>query len=178
MNEFPIRKPNRLKDFDYSQYGYYFITVCTHERKNIFGKIVNDGVGVIHESPAVIKSIAGNIADEMLSEIPIRYPNVKIDQYIIMPNHIHMIVVIEDDRVNSDRVIRESPLRRSLISKIIGYLKMNTTKRIRNQNIKIYDVWQRSYYDHIIRNRNEYEKIYNYIYENPENWKKDKYYIT
>ena len=91
-----------------------------------------------------------------------------------MPNHIHLVIMITDS--DELRAIRESPLRgRSVISKIIGYIKMNASKEIHNRYGNEI-VWQRGFHDHIIRNRNDYEKISKYIYENPIIWQYDCFY--
>ncbi len=172
MIESRVRKNTRLKGYDYSQPGSYFITVCTYAREEIFGHVV---VGAIHESPLVHLSSEGRIVASVISGIPDRYPAVRLDHFVIMPNHLHMIISIHDERA-----IRESPLqpgKRSVISQITGYLKMNTTKRIREQNTNVYCVWQRSFHDHIIRNETEYQHIWQYITENPARWRDDRYYV-
>ena len=108
----------------------------------------------------------------MINNLSKRFKNINIDKYIIMPNHIHMIVVI-----SGEWAIRESPLpKRSLLSQIVGYFKMNTAKQIHAEN-KNLDVWQRGYYDNIIRNEKAYQVIYEYIDTNPLKWKEDKYFI-
>ncbi len=168
-NKLIKRKQLRLRNFDYSTPGAYFITICTHNRKNTLSNIV----GEIHESPETKLTGYGKIVDKIINDIPNRF-GVGIDGYVIMPNHIHLIIVI----TNSDeaRAIRESPLRgRSLISKIIGYIKMNASKEIRRQ-YATEPVWQRGFHDHIIRNREDYDMIAKYIYENPMRWKFDKLY--
>ena len=168
--ELPQRKNIRLKGYDYSQNGYYFVTICTQNRSHLFGKVV----GAIHESPEIspmklntngmiVKSVIGNLSNG--------FSDIHIAHYVIMPNHLHMIVVIF-----GDRAIRESPLpKRSSLSKLIGYLKMNTMKQIHALN-KNKNVWQRGYYDHIIRNEAEYQKIWEYIDTNPLKWEFDMYY--
>ena len=88
-----------------------------------------------------------------------------------MPNHVHMIIILDDDRA-----IRESPLRRSVLSQMIGYLKSNVTKSIREINPQA-NVWQRSFHDHIIRNEEDYLRIWEYINENPAKWVEDKYFV-
>jgi len=97
-----------------------------------------------------------------------------VEHYVIMPNHIHLIVAIRD---TSDlRAIRESPLRgRSVISKTVGYIKMAVSKEIHNQFGDM-PVWQRSFHDHVIRDRRDYEKIAQYIHENPIKWQYDCFY--
>ena len=97
-----------------------------------------------------------------------------IDSYVIMPNHIHLIIIITD--YEKMRAIRESPLRgRSIISKTVGYIKMNVSKEIHCQYGDVI-LWQRGFYDHVIRDRRDYEKIVRYIYENPLRWKYDCFY--
>ena len=158
--ELPKRKLLRLKNFDYSTPGAYFITLCTHNRKCILSRVV----GAIHESPELKLTDYGRIINEIIQNIPQRYKS-SINSYVVMPNHIHLIIMINDRE--ELRAIRESPLRgRSVISKLIGYIKMNSSKEIHN----LYGdtvVWQRGFHDHIIRDRQDYEKIAKYIYENP-----------
>ena len=130
-------------------------------------------VGAIHESPEIELTDYGKIIDETIRNIPERY-KATVDRYVIMPNHIHLIIIITDDE--ELRAIRESPLRgRSVISKVIGYVKMNASKEIHGK----YDdavIWQRGFHDHIIRDRRDYEKIAKYIYENPIRWQYDCFF--
>jgi len=165
MNDLPKRKPTRLKNYDYNSEGAYFITICTHNRKNLFGNIV----GAIHESPEMNLNSNGIIVDDYIRKSDSRF-ELKIDKYVIMPNHIHLIVVIEE------RAIRESPLRkRSLISKAMGYLKMNASRDIHKNGYND-KIWQRSFHDHIIRSEADYLSIWNYIDGNPQKWEKDCFY--
>ena len=167
--ELPQRKRLRLKNFDYSTPGAYFVTVCTHNRKCMLSRVV----GAIHESPEIQLTEYGKIVDRLINTIP-RQSLATIDRYVIMPNHIHLVIMITDS--DELRAIRESPLRgRSVISKIIGYIKMNASKEIHNRYGNEM-VWQRGFHDHIIRNRNDYEKISKYIYENPIIWQYDCFY--
>ena len=174
---FPARKNSRLKNWDYSSPGAYFITFCSHSRKNIFSRIV---VGAIHESPEKYKDFLyeysesylthyGKTVQYFINRIPEKF-NVCVSDYVIMPNHIHMIVWIEE------RAIRESPLRtRSLISKIVGYVKMNSSREIHSFSPDI-TVWQRNYHDHIIRNDEDYFRIAEYIFNNPGKWSEDCFF--
>ena len=167
--ELPQRKRLRLKNFDYSTPGAYFVTVCTHNRKCTLSRVV----GAIHESPEIQLTEYGKIVDRLINTIP-RQSLATIDRYVIMPNHIHLVIMITDS--DELRAIRESPLRgRSVISKMIGYIKMNASKEIHNRYGNEI-VWQRGFHDHIIRNRNDYEKISKYIYENPIIWQYDCFY--
>ena len=167
--EFPQRKRLRLKDFDYNTPGAYFVTVCTHNRRCTLSRIV----GAIHESPEIQLTEYGKIVDRLINAVSSQSLAI-IDKYVIMPNHIHLIIIIADSE--ELRAIRESPLQnRSVISKIIGYIKMNASKEIHN----IYGnetVWQRGFHDHIIRNQSDYDKISKYIYENPIVWQYDCFY--
>ena len=154
----------------YSTLSAYFITVCTHGRKNTLSCIV----GVIHESPETKLTKYGEIVDVFINNIPERF-EVMVERYVIMPNHIHLIIRITADETL--RAIRESPLRgRSIVSKVVGYIKMNSSKEIHNRYGET-KVWQRGFYDHIIRNQHDYEEILNYIYLNPTRWQADKLYI-
>ena len=118
--ELPKRKPTRLKGYDYSQNGAYFITICTHNRRYLFSNIV----GAIHELPENKLTEYGEFAEQIIKILPDRF-NVSIPKYVIMPNHIHLIIEINND--NGERAIRESPLQhhRSVIDKMIRFLKMN-----------------------------------------------------
>ena len=144
----PVRKSTRLNNFDYSTPNYYFITICTHNKKCIFG---NYG-----------KSMYGQIAAKEIESVQNHYSGVTIDKYVVMPNHVHMIVVLTEGK--------------SSLNQIIGQFKSGVSRKIHEINSEIC-VWQRSFHDHIIRNQKEYEKIWLYIEANPMNWEKDCFYI-
>ena len=133
MEEFVKRKPNRLSNYDYSQNGAYFITICTYNRKCI----LSDIVGAIHELPVVNLTVYGRIVDKIIADVQKRFDAV-ISNYIIMPNHIHMLLEI----TNGERAIHELPLQKthSTVSNIVGYLKMNSAKEIHkiNKDIKVW----------------------------------------
>jgi REP element-mobilizing transposase RayT len=178
QTELPRRKHPRLKGYDYSSAGYYFITICTFARQPIFACT---SVGAIQESPEanqpfiLYQSSAGDIVERVLLEIPNRYPSVKIDKYVIMPNHIHLIAVVSEE----ERTVREPSLhvgKRSLISKMVGYLKMNVSKEVRTKDSNLVHVWQKSYHDRIIRSEVEYQRIWQYIDENMLKWHEDCYF--
>ena len=167
--ELPKRKPTRLNGYDYSQNGAYFITICTHNRKCLFSNIV----GAIHELPENQLTRYGEIVKDIIEILPGRF-NVSIPKYVIMPNHVHLIIEICND--NEERAIRESPLQynRSIIDKSVGFLKMNVSKKIHNEYSD--KIWQRSYHDHIIRGEKDYRKIWEYIDTNAIKWEKDCFY--
>lgn len=170
------RRTIRLKQYDYSENGYYFVTICTQNRINIFGEIENNQM-VLNKNGLILKIWLLNLSNRF---------DMTIDEYQIMPNHIHLIIRIvganhDSPKTNDEpgnrairesniRAIRESPLqkKRSELSKIIGYLKMNVSKEI---GLKI---WQRNYYERIIRNEKEYLKIKEYIKSNPTMWGRDR----
>ncbi|MBQ7224874.1 MAG: transposase [Clostridia bacterium] len=175
---FPKRKQLRLNNYNYNSVGAYFITICTHERKCILSNIV----GAIHESPEHKLSQYGKIVDEIINNTS-NYKNAQKDKYVIMPNHIHFLIsIIDEDKSNyysQLRAIRESPLRneRSVISKLIGYIKMNVSKSI-NERFNETKIWQRGFHDHIVRNEFDYEKIAKYIEENPIKWHLDCFFVN
>lgn len=162
------RKNNRLSSYDYSLPGAYFITVCADRRRCLFSD-----VGALHEAPVVKLKEYGKMADAVIGSLPERFP-ITVDKYVIMPNHIHLLLSIHE---KGERAIRESPLRqRSLISKVIGYFKMNVTRKIRAYHPQE-TVWQRSYYDHVIRTEQDYQDVWQYIDNNPLQWQLDHLYV-
>ena len=161
--ELKERKPTRLKNFDYSTTASYFITICTENRKNILSKIVGEG------SPLPKLSQYGEISNTWIRRLPTKYPQISVDCYIIMPNHIHLLLSLSQDSGRGD----PSPT----INSAIGWLKYNITKEI-NQNYigTTKKIFQRSFYDHIVRNYDDYYEIHKYICENPIRWQFDKLY--
>ena len=162
--ELPKRKPTRLKNYDYSQNGYYFVTICTHNKNCIFCNIVGQGL-----APAEIKlSAFGEIVNEEIADLENRYENIRIDKYVIMPNHIHAIIAIQNETAGA------SPC--PTLSDIICTIKSLSARKCHLINSKI-TIWQTSFHDHIIRGENDYLKIWNYIDTNPEKWEEDCFYI-
>ncbi len=160
--ELPKRKSIRLKDYNYSQNGAYFITICAHNREYLFGEIVV-GQGLC----SCRLSQIGNIVREEINALLLRYPNIKISNYVIMPNHIHMIIHIKRQE--------QSPC--PTIGDVICTLKSITRKRSNLiNNLLERKIWQSRYHDHIIRNERECKKICEYINTNPQKWAEDCYY--
>ena len=151
----PKRKNIRLKNYVYSQNGAYFVMICTHNNECIFGKIVGNGLD---------RSEYGEIAENDLLNMQQHFPNIKIDKYVIMPNHIHAIILIDNDY----KTERSRPF--PTLSTVIGLYKSGVSRKIG------FGIWQKSYHDHIIRNKNEYIKIWNYIDINPLKWELDCYH--
>jgi len=165
------RRSIRLKDFDYSQSGGYFITIVTYQRECLFGEIVD---GEMRISPF------GKIAhDEWFKTKELR-SNVELweDEFVIMPNHIHGIVWIKsNDNIGAER--RSAPTRPRVVSGSLGAIirayKSAVTFAINEMRAtRGVPVWQRNYYEHIVRNQNELEQIYKYIQFNPIQWAKDE----
>ena len=159
----PKRKDPRLKGYDYSKKGAYFLTICTQNRKNILSTIVGEG------SPLPRLSPYGEIVDGCIQKIPGKYPEVSVDCYVIMPNHIHILLSI----VKNDGRGDPSPT----AGTIVGWLKYQSTKEINQLRGSSGDkIFQRSFFDHIVRNRDDYDEIFKYICENPTRWRYDKLY--
>lgn len=171
------RRSLRLKHYDYAQAGAYFVTLCSHDRVNLFGEIVQ---GEMH------LSAAGKIvAEEWQRSTEIR-PEIELDEWVVMPNHLHGIVVINrDDRVGAHG---RTPLReinpnslyrlpRSLGSFIAGF-KPSATKRINEmRHTPGVAVWQRNYYEHVVRDAADLRRIREYIATNVLRWQLDDYYL-
>ena len=169
----PKRNQLRLPEYDYSSPGAYFVTICTHNRRCILSDIV---VGALHEAPVVSVRLTefGRVVDEVIQSLPAMYSHLTVDHYVIMPNHIHLLL-----RIEAGRALREAPLRegetRSLLSKAGGYLKMNCSRRIHENHPEV-QVFQRGYYEHVIRGDKDYHEIWEYIATNPARWAEDRYY--
>ena len=155
----PQRKPLRLKEYDYSTPGAYFITICTKDRKHFLSEIVGDDAHIVPEN---YLSDCGLICDKYINSINTEYENVTVDKYVVMPNHIHLIISIRG-------TMKASSPTTSIVT-IIRTFKTMVTKEIG------IPIWQRSFHDHIIRGERDYEKIWQYIDTNVACWEKDCFY--
>ena len=152
--ELPSRKRNRLKHYDYSSCGAYFITICTSDRRNYFW----NGVGATIGRPQDVDlSQYGKLVDEAINNIPSIYPALKLDHYVIVPDHIHLLLIIRADEYGR-------PMVAPTISRVVQQLKGYITKRIGHS------IWQKLFFDHVIRNRQDYEEHVKYICDNPVKW--------
>ncbi len=156
----------RLQSWNYSSNGYYFVTVCSQNREYLFGEIV-DGEMIKNENGRIVDKIWKTLLD---------HHDIGLDEYQIMPNHFHGIVIIvgatRGSPINQKGASRRAP---TTLGTIIGLFKSECTKQIRKmQNDKYFQVWQRNYYEHIIRNENELDRIQKYILMNPEMWNRDR----
>ena len=189
-----LRRSIRIKDYDYSQAGAYFITICTQNKECLFGEI---------EHGHVVLSGAGEIAQSVWTRLPNRFPSVSLDEYVIMPNHVHGILLVgaqfiapdspqpiaydpKDDAANYVRTLGE----------IVRAYKATVTRFVRTRNYAAADLnttnqistdaggmnpaptldfgWQRNYYEHTIRNDDDLNQIREYIMQNPMKWDLDE----
>ena len=152
--ELPQRKQNRLTEYDYSQPGAYFITICTQSRE----KILWDGVGADTIRPQNIPlSTIGKVVEQGILQIADYYESVRVDKYCVMPDHIHLILRIETGM--NGRIV-SAPT----VSTVIGAMKRWVSKQVGKP------IWQKSFYDHGIRNQRDYDEIWHYIENNPLKW--------
>ena len=155
----PPRKVIRLQEYDYCEVGMYFITLCTHERTCLFW--------LPQQS---VLSPAGDMVAQQIFQLPQRFPGVWVDCYAIMPNHVHLLLQF--------RCRQPKPL-----SAILQWFKIATTngyiRGVRQGRYPPYQghLWQRSFYDHVIRNRSSLAEIRNYIVYNPQKWTQDRFYV-
>ncbi|MFA6659144.1 MAG: transposase [Victivallaceae bacterium] len=168
----------RLKGWDYSSPGHYFITICTKNRKCLFGEIKNG---------KMLPNQYGEILENCWNDLPNHYPNLKLDQFAVMPNHVHGIIIIENDNntiveTGLKPVSTEMPDitdRTHGLSEFIRALKSFSARRINEQRqTPGITVWQTRFHDHIIRDENELNRIRQYIKNNPLNWDKDGNHIS
>lgn len=163
--ELPKRKNTRLKNYDYSTPGAYFITICVKERKRLLSKIIV-GQGLAPAENRLTKY--GNIAKEQLELLEERYTGIKIDKYVIMPNHIHILIS------NYEMTAGASPC--PTISDVICAFKSITTRLCKKEGLEEKQLFQSSFHDHIIRGDEDYNKIWEYIDTNTLKWKQDCFY--
>lgn len=183
----------RLKGYDYSQNGAYFVTICTHNRECLFGDVVGEKM-MVNEYGRAVQTV--------WDRLPNHYLHVELDEWIIMPNHVHGIVVLVgaglkpahdgkpalnpeqptqnengDDSKNNRAGFKPAPTgtKRHPLSEIVRALKTFSSRHINElRNTPSQPVWQRNYYEHIIRNDESLRKIREYIINNPTNWKNDR----
>jgi len=172
------RRSIRLKGYDYSQAGLYFVTICTDNGQPLFGNIEN-GKMILNEH--------GKIVDTLWHEIKNHIHNVRLCEFVVMPNHVHGIIEITKPVANT-RVgaTHASPLQHGVdnrrggacpaptLGTIIGSYKSAVSKHIRQSGFTEF-AWQRNYFEHIIRNDHSYEYIAHYIINNPTTWEKDRF---
>ena len=159
------RKNLRLDNFDYASDGYYFITIHTYQNRNMFCNNVGAGPCA---GPVLSLNKIGLMIKSIWSEIPNYYPHIDIDEFIIMPNHMHGIVVISNQH---GRPQGGAPTKYLSLYDVVPRFKSLTTTRYRQLTQISWKLWQRSFYDHIIRNEKSLGEIRKYIQGNPVQWK-------
>ncbi|MBZ4660580.1 MAG: hypothetical protein JG766_2503 [Desulfacinum sp.] len=170
------RRPMRLPGYDYSRPGAYFVTLCTHRKIPLFGRV---------EDGRMVLNAAGRVAERCWLDIPGHFPQVRLDQYVVMPNHLHGILwIVRGTRAQREPVgaNNHSPLQGNGMSRargtsktvgsVVRGFKIGVTKWFR-QNTNIRTVWQRNYYEHVIRNDQSLQQIREYIRDNPIRWDLD-----
>ena len=157
-DRYPKRKSPRLAGYDYSQAGAYFVTICTHRHSHLFGHVADE---------IMILNDLGSVADECWLAIPTHFPQLILDVHVVMPNHVHGILCLDDDLVQ----------RPPNLGMVIGAYKGTVTRLARQRFPNLNrPLWQRSFHDHIIRNEHGYRQIYDYVLQNPARWHADRYY--
>ena len=176
--ELPKRKPNRLSNYDYSLNGAYFITICTQNRAQILSEIIV-GTGVL-DCPKVELLEYGIIADKQIKKMNDFYYYISVDKYVIMPNHIHLLISVKSENgqsrtpvptnfnINNAKINNKN----SLVAKFVGTFKRFTNKQYGK------NIWQSRFYDHVIRGEQDYREIWDYIDGNPAKWREDRFYIN
>ena len=154
----PKRKPNRLNNYNYNTNGCYFVTLCTQNRKRLF-EIENVGNNL-----RVVSQLQNQIIHKWVKETENKYGNVKFDKYVILPDHLHFIINFSEQHAGCS------------LPNVMRFFKTMTTNEyircVKSNNLVPFDkkLWQKSYYDHIIRNQNDYNEVWQYIDNNPTNW--------
>ena len=162
----PKRKHPRLDNFDYSAAGAYFVTICTQNRRCVLSRVVGRGLAPA-EMGGMAYTLFGKIAEEQLLLLEDHYPCLSVDKYVIMPNHIHVILILDREAAGA------SP-RPTVMDMVCAY-KSLTTSECKKMGLTE-KLFQTSFYDHVIRDREDYEKHVRYICENPVRWQYDELY--
>jgi putative transposase len=161
------RKAIRLKNYDYSQEGAYFVTICTKNREMVLGEIRDE---------RMIENSLGMKIKEVWDKLSSRFPSIETDAFVVMPNHVHGIIIVgaqfiapEEGSINRAPTFDRAPT----LGKIVRVLKAVSTREIR-KNYDFSFAWQRNYYEHVIRNEDSLNQIREYIQNNPLSWELDR----
>lgn len=159
--DLPQRRQIRLPDYDYSSPGAYFVTICTRDRQCILSDV---SVGAATSRPPILHLTAlGEIVDLAIKNISAIYPHVSVDNYVIMPNHVHLLL-----RICTDEGGRQ--VAAPTVSSVIGQMKRWVSRQAKTA------LWQKSFHEHVIRNADDYRQIWEYIDANPARWAEDRYH--
>ena len=171
MEELRKRKRVHLREYDYATPGGYFVTICTRNRRWLFG----NAPPPVGRGPCAPPSVAGEIAAEWIGRISKKFPNWTVENWIVMPNHVHLLM-----QAHSCAAGHAGPA----LQTVVGWYKTMTTnaciRAVKSEKMPPFDggVWQISFYDHVIRNEQEYLRVWQYIDDNPANWAEDEYYTA
>ena len=154
----PQRKSPRLKDYDYSLSGAYFVTICTHNKKHYFGDITDAKMEL---------NDVGQVASKRWAMIPEFHPSVQLSDFVIMPNHMHGILFLLDTGDQQPN-----------LSNIVGGYKSGVSRIVRQELEFKPSLWQTRFHDHIIRNEADLNRIREYVQTNPARWETDTFYET
>ena len=149
--ELQKRKPNRLWKYDYSTNGAYFVTICTQDRRKILSSIVGDDAHIVPKP-------YGSVAEKYIRNVP------EIEKYVIMPDHIHLLIQLDNGSMWASTPTGAKK-QHNRVSNIVRSIKVLVAKEIGES------IFQRSYYDHVIRNQRDYDEIWQYIENNPRKWR-------
>ena len=173
------RRSMRLKPYDYSLAGYYFLTVCAQNRQCVFGEIIN-GKMALNE--------AGEMIETNWNKLPRRFPNIKLDEFVIMPNHMHGVIIIVGAPLvgaqNNDIADRAATRAAPTLGDIVGAFKSIAAneyiRSVKNNDWPPFkgSIWQRNYYEHIIRDECDLNRVREYVVNNPYKWQEDEYYAA
>ena len=170
--ELPQRKPTRWQERDYNTPGGYFITICTQDKRCILSRIVG---GDVLDAPKRVELLPhGEIAYKYIQQLNDFYENLKVEHFVIMPNHIHILLFVKDSFMSDTGASRTSPptaKQHAVVSRFVSTFKRFCNKEY-GENI-----WQRGFHDHIIRNRQDLDEHLKYICENPLKWQTDPLFI-
>ena len=162
------RKSPRLRGYDYTQHGVYFVTICTHRLAPKFGRVV-DGNSLLND--------LGELVDKEWRKTAELRPTVEVGLYVVMPNHIHGILFISEGQ-NTGLSTGKATLLANSLGSIVAQFKSVVTKRSRKlANPPNLPIWKRNYFDHIVRNEQDLERIQRYIIANPARWNEDRYFV-
>jgi REP element-mobilizing transposase RayT len=162
------RRSIRLKGFDYAQPGSYFITICTWHKCLIFGEIIQG---------EVVLSNLGEIARKEIERLPHRFSAIAIDGFVVMPNHIHILITISEDgmaNIQGSTEAFKQPVPGSIPTIVRSYKAAVTQRISAMRDTPVSEVWHHNYYEHFVRNENEREKIFLYLIANPAQWDSDE----
>lgn len=164
----PIRKKLRAANYDYGQPGSYFLTICTADKQKLLGSIVGGGVP---DAPQIALSSYGKIVAHTTQALAQAYTQISVDKFVIMPNHVHLLLTVQAPEQIETSALSGPPRTSALTIP----MWVSTWKRFINREIG-HSIWQRSYYDHIIRGDADYREIWQYIDNNPARWQEDSLY--